>query len=227
MIPLRDSTRSRSFPIVTVTLIVLNLLIFTRQTTLGQHEMIRFLSQYTLIPARFTESIQSLSLAGLFHPPLVTSTFLHGSWFHVISNMLYLWIFGDNIEDKLGRVRYLLFYLLAGIAGNLAHIMTDPVSPIPLLGASGAVAGVLGAYIITFPRARITSLIFILFFITIRDIPAFYFLLIWFLLQVFNGISSLGIMGTTVAWWAHIGGFLTGILLMSLFKKRTGFNTIH
>lgn len=224
MIPLRDSTRSRTFPVVTVTLIVLNVLIFFRQTTLGQSGLGMFISQYALIPARFTEGFQLLSLAGLFHPQLVTSTFLHGSWVHLISNMLYLWIFGDNIEDRLGRWRYLLLYLLTGVIGNLAHIMTDPQSPIPLIGASGAVAGILGAYILAFPRARITSVIFVLFFFTIREIPAFYFLLFWFLLQILNGITSLGIMGTTVAWWAHIGGFLSGMLLLFLFKKRADFN---
>lgn len=226
MIPLRDSTRSRTFPVVTVTLIALNLLIYFRQSVLGQHGLIMFLSQYALIPARFTESIQSQFVAGLFHLPLVTAIFLHGSWFHVISNMLYLWIFGDNIEDRLGRVRFLLLYLLTGISGNLAHIMTDPQSPLPVLGASGAVAGVLGAYILAFPRARITSLIFILFFITVRDIPAFYFLLFWFLLQIYNGIASLGIMGTTVAWWAHIGGFITGMILLILLKRKPNFHPI-
>ena len=226
MIPLRDSTRSRTFPVVTVTLIALNLLIYFRQSVLDQHGLIMFLSQYALIPAMFTESIQSQFVAGLFHLPLITAIFLHGSWFHVISNMLYLWIFGDNIEDKLGRVRFLLLYLLTGISGNLAHIMTDPQSPLPVLGASGAVAGVLGAYILAFPRARITSLIFILFFITVRDIPAFYFLLFWFLLQIYNGIASLGIMGTTVAWWAHIGGFITGMILLILLRRRTNFHPI-
>ena len=227
MIPLRDSMRSHTFPVVTVTLIVLNLMIFFHQSVLEQSALIMFLSQYALIPARFTEIIQSHLGAGLFHLPLVTATFLHGSWFHVLSNMLYLWIFGDNIEDKLGHVRFLLLYLLTGIAGNLAHIMTDPQSSIPVLGASGAVAGVLGAYILAFPKARITSLIFILFFITVRDIPAFYFLLFWFLLQIYNGVSSLGVMGTTVAWWAHIGGFLAGMILLLLFKRRPASNPVN
>lgn len=219
MIPLRDSTRSRSFPLITISLIIINLYIFLRQYTSTQFELERIILNYAFTPIHLTERLQVLSWPGLLHLPLITSIFLHGSWFHVIFNMLYLWIFGDNVEDKLGPGRFLLFYLATGILANLAHALTDPLSPIPLIGASGAVAGVLGAYFITFPRARITSLIFIFFFVTIRDIPAVFFLLVWFLMQVFNGISSLGIMGNTVAWWAHIGGFLAGILLMTLLRK--------
>lgn len=220
MIPLRDSTRSRSFPLLTVILISLNLYIFLRQSLLSQSQLESFIYSYAFIPGLLTERIQNLSIFGFLYPPLITSFFLHGSWFHVIFNMLYLWIFGDNIEDKLGKGRYLLFYFLTGIVANLVQYLSGPASPIPIVGASGAVAGILGAYFITFPRARITSLIFIVFFITIRDIPALYFLLFWFIIQVFNLLSSSGVMGTSVAWWAHIGGFLSGILLMSLLKRR-------
>ena len=158
-------------------------------------------------------------MSGFLHLPLLTSIFLHGGWFHVLFNMLYLWIFGDNIEDQLGHARFLLFYLLAGIAANLAHVVFFPGSPIPLVGASGAIAGVLGAYIITFPRACITSLIFVVFFVTVRKIPAVYFLIFWFVLQLANALMSLGLMGNSVAWWAHTGGFVAGILLMLLFRK--------
>lgn len=220
MIPLRDSTRSRSFPYVTVILIAVNLYIYFVQFTSTQQGLEELIFNYALIPDRFTQLLQNYNLIGVLHLPLITSFFLHGSWFHVIFNMLYLWIFGDNIEDRLGHIRFLLFYLLAGIAGNLGHILFHATSPIPLVGASGAIAGILGGYIIAFPQARITSLIFIFFFITIREIPAFYFLLFWFLLQVVNGVTSLGIMGNTVAWWAHIGGFLTGLVLMNVFKKK-------
>jgi membrane associated rhomboid family serine protease len=209
--------------VITVALIAINLYVYYLQDTSTQAELGRFISQYALVPARFTEQLRLNPLAVFFHHPLVTSTFLHGSWFHVIFNMLYLWIFADNIEDRLGRPRFILFYLLAGIAGNLAHILLNPGSPIPLVGASGAIAGVLGAYIITFPRARITSLLFIFFFITIRDIPAIYFLLFWFLLQVINGVASLGIMGNNVAYWAHIGGFLSGVVLMLILKKKNSW----
>lgn len=219
MIPLRDSTCSRRYPLVTIALIIINIYIYVQQFISTPPAFEQIILNYSLIPALFTDRIQELSFFGLLYPPLVTSFFLHGSWFHVLSNMLYLWIFGDNIEDKLGRVRFIIFYLLAGILANLAHILTDPNSPIPLVGASGAIAGILGAYFITFPRARITSLIFIFFFITVREIPAVFFLFFWFIIQVLNGINSLGGMGSNVAWWAHIGGFLTGIILMKLLKK--------
>lgn len=220
MIPLRDSTRSRHFPFVTVALIILNLYIFFRQSFSSPAELSVLISNYALVPAKLVADFKAYSFAGLLHVPLVTAVFLHGSWFHVIFNMLYLWIFGDNIEDKLGPVRFLIFYLLCGIAGNVAHIFIDPTSVIPLVGASGAIAGLLGAYVITFPRACVTSFFFVFFFFFIRDIPAVYFILFWFALQVINGIASIGIMGNTTAWWAHIGGFLFGILLMLLLRKK-------
>jgi len=220
MIPLRDSTRSRSFPYVTIAIIIINLFVYFLQFTSNQSGLENIILNYALIPARFTEQLLTYPLTGFLHLPLVTSVFLHGGWFHVLFNMLYLWIFGDNIEDRLGHTRFLLFYILAGIAGNLTHIILHSGSPIPLVGASGAIAGVLGAYFITFPRAKITSLFFIVFIIFIREIPAIYFLLFWFILQLVNGLTSLGIMGNTVAWWAHIGGFLVGILLMMLLKKK-------
>lgn len=150
----------------------------------------------------------------------MTSFFLHGSWFHVLFNLLYLWIFGDNIEDQLGHFRFLLFYFLSGLLANAAHFFTDVSSPIPLVGASGAIAGVLGAYFITFPRAKITSLIYIFIFFTIREIPALVFLFFWFAINLLRGLSSIGVMGETVAWWAHIGGFLVGMLLMLIMRKK-------
>lgn len=220
MIPLRDSARSRTFPIVTVLLIILNLYIFFQQSVMSDRQYTLFMQQYALVPAGLYRSILQSSWLGLIYPPLITSFFLHGSWLHVLSNMLYLWIFGDNIEDRLGHFRFLFFYMLCGILANLSHVALDLSSTVPLVGASGAIAGVLGAYIITFPRAKITSLIFIFIFFTIRDIPAVYFLLFWFLLQVWNAVSSIGILGDTVAWWAHIGGFLAGIALMLLLRKK-------
>lgn len=226
MIPLRDSTRSHKPPILTVLIIILNLYIFLRQIFLDPNQLTHFINSYAFIPAHLAENIRDYSLPGLFHPQLVTSFFLHGSLFHVLSNMLYLWIFGDNIEDKLGRVRFLLFYLLTGVFANLTQFLIDPSSPIPVIGASGAVAGILGAYFITFPRAKVTSLLFIFIFFTIRDIPAIYFLFIWFIIQVFSGISSLGTNYISVAWWAHIGGFLTGIILMLIMRKRNKTSTL-
>lgn len=220
IIPLRDSTRSHSFPYVTVAIIILNLYIHFVQFTSSQNELNQLIINYALIPARFAQGLQEYSWAGLLHPQLITATFLHGGWFHVLFNMLYLWIFGDNIEDRLGHIRFLLFYLLAGVAGNFAHILLNFTSPIPLVGASGAIAGVLGAYFITFPRSKITTLFFVFFVIFVRPIPAIFFLFFWFILQLANGLGSIGIMGETTAWWAHIGGFVAGILLMLLLRKK-------
>lgn len=223
MIPLRDSTHSRNFPLITVSLIALNLFIFLQQTMNTPYQMEYLILNYGFTPALLTERIASHSLLGFLYPPLLTATFLHGSWFHVLSNMLYLWIFGDNIEDKLGRWRFLLFYLLAGVGANLIYYLTAINSPIPLVGASGAIAGILGAYFITFPKAKITTLIFVFFFILIRKIPALFFLLFWFIIQIFNGILSAGTTGNSVAWWAHIGGFMIGFLLMPLLKKKNRY----
>lgn len=220
MIPLRDSTRSGSFPFVTVALIILNIYVYLQQFFLTTPQLEQLLYYYALIPVFLTERFQASVLSALLYPPLVTSFFLHGSWFHVLFNMLYLWIFGDNIEDRLGHARFLLFYLLCGVIANLSHVLIDPFSPIPLVGASGAIAGVLGAYFIAFPRARITSLLIIFVFVTIRNIPAVYFLLFWFIIQLINGITNIGLMGNSVAWWAHIGGFLSGMVLLLLLRKK-------
>ena len=220
MIPLRDSTHSRSFPIITVGLIVLNLSIYFLQSLSSPPEVEQIILNYSFIPSLLTKQIHSLSLLGFLHSPLLTSTFLHGSWFHVIFNMLYLWIFGDNIEDKLGHLRFLLFYLFLGVAANLVYYVTAVNSPIPLVGASGAIAGILGAYFVTFPRAKVTTLFFVFIFIFIRKIPAVFFLLFWFIIQIFNGLSNLGTTGSSVAWWAHIGGFIVGLLIMPLISEK-------
>lgn len=220
MIPLRDNTRSGSFPIITISLIILNLFIFFQQSISSPLESEQLILHYAFIPSVLTEKIQALSLLGFLHLPLVTAIFLHGTWFHVIFNMLYLWIFGDNIEDRLGHLRFLLFYLLMGIGANLIYYLTAANSNIPLVGASGAIAGLLGSYIVTFPKAKITTLIFIFIFVLIRKIPAVYFLLFWFIIQIFNGITNAGLTDSSVAWWAHIGGFLLGALLMPLLTEK-------
>jgi membrane associated rhomboid family serine protease len=151
---------------------------------------------------------------------MFTATFLHGGWFHLIGNMLYLWVFGDNVEDALGRARFVLFYLLTGLAGGLAHIISDPQSVIPTIGASGAVAGVLGAYFITYPHARVLALVPLLFIVTFIELPAVLFLFLWIALQLFYGIAA--ILGTAnmVAWWAHVGGFAAGMLLIKPLAGR-------
>lgn len=224
MIPLRDNARPHRFPVVTITLIALNFYVFFRQFMMPGSQVEGFLLRYGLVPALLTERLQEMSWLGLLYAPLLTSFFLHGGLFHLLSNMLYLWVFGDNIEDRLGHFRFLIFYVLCGLLANGAHYLTDIYSPIPLIGASGAVAGVLGAYFISYPHAKVTSLVFFLFFISVREIPAFYFLLFWIVIQIMNGVSSFGAMGVAVAWWAHIGGFFAGILLMLLLRKRENQN---
>lgn len=154
---------------------------------------------------------------------LLTSIFLHGSWAHLGGNMLYLWIFGDNVEDVMGHGRFLAFYLITGMIAGLAHVATSPSSTVPLIGASGAIAGVLGAYVILYPRARILSLLILGIFVRLAELPAVLVLSLWFVLQLLSGVVALGAPGiATVAWWAHIGGFLAGILLLPLFAGRRG-----
>lgn len=222
MIPLRDTARSGRFPVVNITLIVVNVIVFFYQLTLSERQLLHFIFQYGVIP----REIGSLGFAGLLLPDnwisLITAIFLHGSLLHIISNMLYLWVFGDNVEDNLGHTRYLLFYLLAGIAGNLAHIYANPASGTPTIGASGAVAGVLGAYFLGFPRSKVLSLVPIGFFLTVAEIPAPFFLILWFGLQLINALVKMGIQtAQMVAWWAHIGGFAAGAVMFLILRKKT------
>jgi membrane associated rhomboid family serine protease len=152
--------------------------------------------------------------------------FLHGGWLHLIGNMWFLWIFGDNVEDILGRAKYLLFYLLCGIAAALVHIVFNPVSRLPTIGASGAIAGVMGAYMVKFPRSRIVTLIFLFVFLTTVEIPAYVILLYWFVIQFFSGVGTVGhshLSQGGVAWFAHVGGFVAGILLVYLLHPRERF----
>lgn len=208
MIPLRDSIRPQKYPYVNILLIFLNIAIFIYQLSLTETALMDFFYRYGVIPEKF------LLLQGNDWFPLLSSMFLHGGWFHLLGNMLYLWVFGDNIEDRLGHSGYLFFYLVAGIAASLSHIIANPQSPIPTIGASGAVAGVLGAYFILFPRSKVLTLIPIGFFITTAHLPAVLFLFLWFFLQLFNALVT-GVTAATqmVAWWAHIGGFVLGILV--------------
>lgn len=155
---------------------------------------------------------------------LTTAMFLHGGWFHVLSNMLYLWIFGDNVEDRMGHLKYLVFYLLTGYVATIAHVLYSPLSKAPLIGASGAIAGVLGAYLILYPRAKVLTLVFIFIFFQVIPIPAVVFLGIWFILQLLSGTASLsGDAAQSVAFWAHIGGFVAGLLLVKLFARREAY----
>jgi membrane associated rhomboid family serine protease len=223
MIPLRDAIPSHSFPAATVVLIALNVLAFLYELSLGR-QLDLFIMQYGAVPLRFILAGQMEQVSTLERfLPLFTSMFLHGGWLHIGGNMLYLWIFGDNVEDRLGHLRFVLFYLACGLAAALAQIYMHPTSKIPMVGASGAVAGVLGGYLILFPHSRILALIPILFFFQIVELPAVLFLIFWFGMQFLNGaVSITGASHTTegVAWWAHIGGFVSGMALGFLIPKR-------
>jgi len=221
MIPIRDNIPSRTYPIVTVSLIVANGLAFLFEVSLGE-SLERFLFTYGLVPAKyFSMSDGDIWNLPARFAPIFTSMFLHGGWFHIIGNMLYLWIFGDNVEDRMGHWKFLLFYLLCGVASAYAHLYTNSTSQIPTIGASGAVSGVMGAYMLLYPRARIMMLVFIFFFITVVAVPAVTFLVFWVLLQFLSGMFT-SFIGQTggVAWWAHIGGFACGVTLVWLFRKR-------
>jgi membrane associated rhomboid family serine protease len=211
MIPLYDTVRSHKFPIVTLTLIAANILVFFHESQLSSHAFPRFIYTWGLTPSLFTSSPFSGGLN------IFTSMFLHGGWLHLLSNMWVLFVFGHNVEASMGGFRYLIFYLLAGAAAALLQIYVQPGSPTPMIGASGAIAGVLGAYLILFPRARIASLVFLIIFFTILEIPAAIYLLLWMGLQVYSGLFG---AGSEIAWWAHIGGFLFGAVMVSLFAIR-------
>lgn len=216
MIPIKDSPRTRRFPLVNIALILLNLYIFVQQLTLSETDLYRLVFTYGLIPARLIAEAKAGLPAALL--PLVTYQFLHGGWLHILSNMLYLWVFGDNIEDRLGHFRYLLFYLLVGFLSGLVQVLLSPGSAVPVIGASGAVAGVLGAYLVSCPRATVLTIVPVIFLLPVT-LPAAVFLGFWFILQVFSGVSSIG-MEVAVAWWAHIGGFVAGMILVGFFGKR-------
>ncbi len=223
MIPLKDTIPSRTYPVVTVTLIVLNVLIFLFELSLGEH-LSEFFDLFGVVPATYFELKEAGAPFFLVYYPFLTSMFLHGGWMHLIGNMLYLWVFGDNVEDRLGHFKFLIFYLVCGFAAAYAHVYTNPHSEIPTVGASGAISGVLGAYFILFPHSRIITLIPIFFFFDLIEVSAFFFLAFWFVLQFFNGIASLGAATYTttggVAWWAHIGGFIAGALIALFFVRR-------
>lgn len=211
-LPLKDENPTSRFPIVTIFLISLNILIFIYME-FSAVDLRYFVFKMGAIPYELTHFTQLKGIPRLFPPlTLVTSMFLHGSWFHLLGNMLYLWIFGNNIEDYLGRARFFLFYLIAGLGASLAHILTHVNSRTPMVGASGAIAGILGAYLVLYPAARVLTLVFI----WIVPVPAALILMIWFFGQVMN----VGI-GGGVAWFAHIGGFLIGLILIkSVFPPR-------
>ncbi len=215
MIPLRDENPSATVPVVTRVLIVVNTLVFLYEVMLGP-ELRPFVYDWGLVPVRLTLALrthqESVLAAGT---TVLTSMFLHGGWTHLIGNMWYLWIFGDNVEDVLGHARFLLFYLACGVVAALLHVATNASSDLPTVGASGAIAGVLGAYALRYPGARVVTLVPLFFFIRIVALPAWVVLGLWFLLQLLLGIGTLGHTPTGgIALWAHIGGFAFGWLAM-------------
>jgi membrane associated rhomboid family serine protease len=216
MIPIRDTVPSKNYPVVNTTLIGINLLVFLVQLAQGPN-LDKFVYIYGLVPARYSvPGIAAYFSPGLQLFSLFSFMFLHGGWLHLIGNMWSLWIFGDNVEDRLGSARYLVFYLLCGLLSGLFHLVFNLGSNIPTIGASGAIAGVMGAYIILYPQSKILTLIPIIFIPWFIEIPAFVFLGIWFLIQFANAAGSSGGMGG-VAWWAHVGGFIFGMVLVKLF----------
>jgi membrane associated rhomboid family serine protease len=227
MIPLRDSTPSGTIPAVTIAIIAVNCLVWFYEVSLGQRAQ-GFIVEYGLIPLRFVKFDQ---YQGGFMDnaavPLFASIFMHGGWLHIIGNMWFLWIFGDNVEDRLGHFKFLLFYLLCGMGASLFHVMFNAGSRVPTVGASGAISGILGAYLISYPHARVTTLLIIIFFIRIVELPAFLFLIFWFVFQFVSGTSELAAHHDTggVAYWAHMGGFVVGIVLLWLFPKKPVYRT--
>lgn len=219
MLPLKDNIQSKSFPIITISLIIINTVIYLYQFTLPPEINSALVTGFGFIPRRIVEMEFSIFPFPVY--PLLTffsSAFFHGNFLHLASNMLYLWVFGDNVEDKLGSGRFFLFYLMAAAVGSIGHFLSQPLSIQPAIGASGAVAGILGAYFIFYPHARVLTLIPLGIFITFFHIPAVIFLGLWILLQFFNAALQAPEAAISVAWWAHISGFVMGVFY-SIFKR--------
>ena len=215
MFPLYDTVRSRKFPLVNLLLIAANTLAFLYELQMSSGVLQKFIFTWGLIPARF------LSDPAKFWLMILTAMFLHGGWFHILSNMWVLFIFGDNVEARMGGMRYLIFYLLSGTSAALLQSYVLPTSQVPMIGASGAIAGVLGAYLILFPRSCIASLVPIFFIFTIVEVPAALFLLFWFASQLFSGWMAIQGGGASgIAWWAHVGGFVFGLIMVFFFGKK-------
>ena len=210
MIPLRDTIPSSRVPLVNYAIIAANVAVFLHESTLGPR-LDGFVYTYGMVPREFAPAT------------LVTSMFLHGGWGHLLGNMLYLYIFGDNVEDRLGHPRYLVFYLLCGVAAAAAQALTNPHSNVPMVGASGAIAGVSGAYLLFFPQARVVTILPLFIFLQIVEIPAVFFLAVWFLWQLVSGVATLGTRAAAggVAFWAHVGGFVSGMVLGPTLRRRT------
>ncbi|HEX4230289.1 MAG TPA: rhomboid family intramembrane serine protease [Bryobacteraceae bacterium] len=208
MIPLRALLYRNLFPATTLVIIFINVVCFLYELSLPRYAEPAFMASFAIVPDRFRET------------SLVTAIFLHGGWLHLIGNMWFLWIFGSHVEDRMGHIKFLIFYLICGIASGVLQVVASAGSPVPTIGASGAIAGVMGAFLLLFPRARIFTLIFLFIFFTTIEIPAAILLLYWFALQILGGLTSFGRITENaggIAWFAHIGGFVAGMALLRIF----------
>ena len=220
MIPLRDNVRPNIVPFLTVSLVSANIGVFISELLLSPAQLHAWVERFGMVPARVSQMAANGALDPTALLSLVSSLFLHGGWLHLIGNVWFLWLFGYSVEYCLGHGRFLLFYLTCGVIANLTQLAFDPSSQIPVIGASGAVSGILGAYAICFPRAKIQTLVPLFFIFTIIEIPALLFLGLWFFYQLQGGAISAGMAGSGIAWWAHVGGFLAGVLMNQFLIKR-------
>lgn len=224
MLPIRDSIPSETVPLVNWILIAANVGVFGYEISLPSEEIEGLIFQWGAVPANFNLSSNSFGGFMTALPTIVTSTFLHGGWGHLLGNMLFLWVFGDNVEDRLGHLRYLIFYLLCGVSASAIQIVAEPQSPIPIVGASGAIGGVMGAYMISFPRAQVLTFFWFFIFVRFFWVPAALYLLIWFGFQLFSALAA-GAQGGEaaaqggIAFWAHVGGFAAGMLFVKLLHR--------
>ncbi|MEK7279729.1 MAG: rhomboid family intramembrane serine protease [Nitrospirota bacterium] len=221
MIPLKDDNPTKTFPIITILIIAINIFVYFYMLTLDDDSARHLVNLYGATPYELMHGYglnKGVSLSIML--TVITSMFLHGGFFHLLSNMLYLWVFGNNIEDSMGHFRFIVFYAICGSVAVFAHALINQGSTLPMIGASGAISGVLGAYLILFPRARVLTLLPLGFFMQVVKIPALFFLGFWIAFQIINSTFSIGKGGDGIAWFAHIGGFLAGLLLIVFFKKR-------
>ena len=222
MFPIRDTIPSRRPPLVTWLLIGINVAAFVYQLALPANASEAMIHRFAMVPSQLSDLDWSMPLAipaGLL--PLLTSMFLHGGLLHILANLWTLWIFGDNVEDRMGPWRFLVFYLLCGLFASVVHWLTNPASTLPTVGASGAIAGVCGAYIRLYPKARIVTAVPVFFYPVVFELPALVYLGFWFLLQIWSGFAALAGQSDVggVAWWAHVGGFVAGMALLAVFKR--------
>ncbi|MDO8447040.1 MAG: rhomboid family intramembrane serine protease [Deltaproteobacteria bacterium] len=223
MFPIRDTIPSRTYPVMTLTIILANAAVFLFELGLSEDQLKNMFFLFGFIPARYSQSTwAAVTEFPTGYWPFFTSMFLHGGWLHIIFNMWSLWIFGDNVEDRMGHIRFLVFYVLCGIAAGIMHLFTSLGSTLPTVGASGAIAGVMGAYFLLYPYARIITMIPVFFYPVFIEVPAVIFIGLWLYSQLFSGVASLS--ATTqvggIAWWAHVGGFMAGAVLTHFFVKR-------